>query len=102
VTVAEDYAARLKAQREMLRERAARARERERAVKEREARRKRYCESEGEEEEEEKGDAEQTGKESDAFVADEEGSKVTKRPNVFGRLKSYLGRRVFVKCRKGA
>jgi len=101
VTVAEYYAAHLKAQREMLRERVARARER--AVKEREARRKRSCESEGEEEEEEeKGDAEQMGKESDAFVADEEGSKVTKRPNVFGRLKSYLGRRVFVKCRKGA
>ena len=106
VTVAEDYAAHLKAQRE----RAARAREgavkekeeeeeRERlAAEEREARRKRYFESE--EEEEGEGDAEQTGKESDAIVADEKCKKGSKRRNVFGRLKSYFGRRVFGRCRK--
>jgi len=110
VTVAEDYAAHLKERKEMLRERAARARvravkekeeeeERERlAAEEREARRKRYFESE--EEEEGEGDAEQTGKESDAIVADEKCKKGSKRRNVFGRLKSYFGRRVFGRCRK--
>ena len=112
VTVAEDYAAHLKARKEMLRERAARARER--AVKERkkeeererleaeaeEARVRRY----EEEEEEEEGDADAEGasKGSGTIVADREGNEVSKRRNVFGRLKSYLGRRVFGKCRKEA
>ena len=111
VTVAEDCAAHLKERKEILRERAARARER--AVKEREekeererleaeereARRKRYFGSEEEDEEAEE-DAEQTGKERDTIVADEECNKVSKRRNVFGRLKSFFGRRVFGRCRK--
>ncbi|KAI4930385.1 hypothetical protein J4E85_005012 [Alternaria conjuncta] len=96
VTVAEDYAAHLKAQREMLRERAARARakavrekmemeERERLEAEAEEARVRRYEEEGEEEEEEEGDADAEGanKGSGTIVADREGNEVSKRRNVF-------------------
>ncbi|KAI4657456.1 uncharacterized protein J4E79_007530 [Alternaria viburni] len=95
VTVAEDYAAHLKARREMLRERAARARERavrekekeeERERLEAEAEEARVRRYEEEEEEQEEGDAEHTGKESGTIVADEERNEVSKRRNVFDLL----------------
>ncbi|KAI4686715.1 hypothetical protein J4E81_008375, partial [Alternaria sp. BMP 2799] len=91
VTVAEDYAAHLKARREMLKERAARARERavrekeeeeERERLEAEAEEARVRRYEEEEEENAEGDAEGASKGSGTIVADNR-SEVSKRRNVF-------------------
>lgn len=112
VTVAEDYAAHLKAQKEKLRERTGRARakaegekEREKAKLATEAEEAEMKAQESHESGQEEGDADAAGasKGSDTPAEDEGNTKrVKEMRKIFGKLKSCLKRGLFWKCRTGA